>query len=240
MPNVSEIPLAEWFAPAVIAACITATVALLGTTLNLWIAVRNNSKRQKFDEKLANQKFDFDTRLAEKKLNFDKELTLWKRQTELAEEVLALFYEAEIILEYARFPGSLGDEGSTRPRSDRETEGDTQLLDSYYVPIERLERKGELFAQIHAKRYQFMALFGKEAIQPFEDLLKVRSEIISAVRMIIRTYRQDSRTDNSERWEAIIGWGPDETDPIKPKIQAIIKQVETLCRPVINGSPKIG
>src|SRR5215208_1238747 len=85
-----------------------------------------------------------------------------KRRVELAEEVLALFYQARDIVAEMRAPFSSGGEGQTRKPGPNESSRDKEALDSAFVLIERYVRHSEQFSRIQALRYRFMATFGKE------------------------------------------------------------------------------
>ena len=65
-----------------------------------WITAKAmHREKLAFDQKLAERKFEFDKELAERRFKYDRDLHDHKRRIELAEEVLADFYEArEIIL----------------------------------------------------------------------------------------------------------------------------------------------
>src|SRR6266536_4798007 len=87
--------------------------------------------------------------------------TLGKRNTELAEQVLASFYEARDVFTWVRAPvRSLG-EGASRSAGGPESDDLKQKRDSYFTPIERLRQEKELFAKLHAQRYMFAAYFGE-------------------------------------------------------------------------------
>ncbi len=80
-----------------------------------------------------------------------------RRSIDLAEEALALFYEARDVIVAIRFPLAFMDETSEVKRNDGEIE------DAYIarkraaiVPV-RFERNKDLFSRIHALRYRFMA-----------------------------------------------------------------------------------
>jgi hypothetical protein len=118
----------------------------------------------------------------------DRELGSWKRRTEFAEEVLADFYKARDIIEAARSPGGFADEGTTRQHQPWETEDDTRMLNAYFRTIERLSAHADFFSQLFARSHRFIALFGGGAGKPFDDLWKLRGEILTAVRMLIATH----------------------------------------------------
>ena len=163
--------------------------------------------------------------------------TIGKRKAELAEDVLADFYEARDVITTARSPGGFGHEGAKRPKAEWESEDDTRTLNAYFRTIERLRNKEEFFARFHARRYRFIAHFGTEAGQPYDDLHKIYAQIVVAVKMLIQTYQQrdlGSLPNNRKVWEASIGWVPSEEDKIPPQIDALVFAIEKICRPAIQ------
>ena len=134
--------------------------------------------------------------------------TIGKRRAELAEAVLADFYEAHDIIAVARSPGGFEGEGKTRQREIRETEDVSRSLDSY---------------------------FRTEAAAPFEDLFRIRGEIIIDARMLIMNHTAgDIGTLPQIRpaWLATIGWDPT-NDQITPRLDQLVQAMETVCRPAI-------
>jgi hypothetical protein len=163
--------------------------------------------------------------------------TIGKRKAELAEEVLADFYEARDVITAARSPGGFGHEGATRQKAEWETEDDTRTLNAYFRTMERLRNKEEFFARFHARRYRFIAIFGTEAGQSYDDFHKIYARIVVAVRMLIQTYQQrnlGSLPDNRKAWEASIGWVPLEEDKVPAELDTIVFAIEKICRPAIQ------
>jgi hypothetical protein len=178
--------------------------------------------------------------IAARGLNRWRVETIGKRKAELAEDVLADFYQARDIINAARSPGSWSYEGATRPKEDWETEDDARTLNAYYATIERLNNQREFFAQFHARRYRFIAHFGMEAGKPYDALHGIYSEIVVAVRMLIKTYHQrdlGSLPQNRRTWEASMGWAP-EDDKIPGRLDALIDTIEKICRPAIQEGEK--
>jgi gas vesicle protein len=195
-------------------------------------------RRFEVDKKLAEHKVDLDIALAEKRLALDHELDIRKRRTGFAEEVLADFYQARDIINDARTPVSFGDEGSSRPRDATENPDDARQRDTYYTVIERLTKKAEFFAQFRSRRYRFFALFGTAAGKPYDDLFKIRQEIVIAVQTLIRLHGQPPGTVPNEIliegrntiWALL-----DKNDPIPGRLDRIVEVIEKTCRPVIQG-----
>jgi len=177
-------------------------------------------------------------RIAGAGLNTWRRETIGKRKAELAEAVLADFYEARDIISAARSPGGFADEGRTRQRAENETEDDSRNLDSYFRTIERLNNKNEFFAQLHSSRYRFQAIFGKSSGVPFDEVFNIRNEVIIAGRMLMM---YDNAGDigtlpqNRPVWLAALGWDPT-NDPITPRLDASVEAVEKTCRPAIAES----
>lgn len=234
---------------AVIAAGSSFVAGILGSLITTWTTRTTHRQRLAADERLATQKLASDERLAErkvsadialaeKKLALDRAFAAWKRQTELAEQVLADFYEAREIIQAARSPGGFEGEGKTRQREPWENESDSRRLDSYFRTFERLNNKSEFFSQLHARRYRFLALFGADAAKPYDEFFKIRAEIIVAVRMLVTTDRQrddGSLPNDRKTWETTIGWPHVTPDPIDARMASIVETIEKICRPIIQA-----
>lgn len=96
-----------------------------------------------------------------------------KRRIDLAEEVLALFYEARDVIAAVLSPlGYAGELGSLPPRERglNEEPWQSEALDAAHLRIGRYMMRHELFARIHALRYRFQAQNGRDAAKPFQDL----------------------------------------------------------------------
>lgn len=219
--------------PAVVAAAVSIIVAVINrATLRAM-----HRERLDLDRDLADRKATADIALAERKVALDRALEAWKRRTEFAELVLADFYQAQRIIEEARSPGIMSGEGSTRPKYGDETEDEARTLNGYFAATERLNNRSEFFAQLHARRYRFVAYFGHDAAKPYDDLHKIYAEILVAVRMLLDTHRQRDMgfmPDGIQQWKSTIGWGLPEKDTIPARLTGVIKKIEQTCRPVIQ------
>ena len=80
-----------------------------------------------------------------------------KRRIELAEEVLAAFFEVKDAMAMIRNPFSRGDEGGSRKKGEHETETETELLNRGFIVFERYETKKEVFQRFATLKYRFMA-----------------------------------------------------------------------------------
>ena len=168
-----------------------------------------------------------------------------KRRLELAEEVLALFYEARDIIAYIRNPFSFAGEGSTRVVNQNETEEETRIYNNAYVVFERYNKRQELFNKISSLRYRYMAQFGKNTIQPFDDLSTIINEIFTAARMLPfywkqRSYLSGRVEEQIQREQQEIRkletkfWYQGESDSITQRVNAVILNIEEQCLKLIS------
>lgn len=174
-----------------------------------------------------------------------------KRRIELAESVLAMFYEAEDAIREIRNPSSFSGEGGTRKRADGEREEESQLLDQAYVVFERYHKREQLFAQLRSLRYRFMAAFGASAAEPFDELTKVLRDIFFAARMLGTRYwpRQgrvqmspDERSkhlDKMHRQEAVFWYMGEDQDEISPRIREAVRKVESITNTAVASQSGI-
>jgi hypothetical protein len=173
-----------------------------------------------------------------------------RRRIELAEEVLALFYEARDAIAFIRSPMGYTGEGSTRERGDDETEDERRILDNAYVVFERYKKTHEVFNKIESLKYRFVVQFGETSLDHFLGLRKIVNQIFSSARMLSNLWleqQQAGRFENSVKSEKIresinkcegVFWEmPDDKDEIKPKVNAIVEQIDELCRAVIQMEP---
>jgi hypothetical protein len=170
-----------------------------------------------------------------------------KRRIELAEDVLALFYQARDAIAHIRSPFGFGGEGSTRKPAENEKAEDKRALDSAYVLIERYRSHAELFAKIHAMRYRFMAQIGVESAKPFDELSRVVNELISSAHEMARLSTvpdwsirsPEAEEKHHERLVKVhsiyYGTGGDD-DPIEPRVTKLIQAIEVTCRGIIDSN----
>jgi len=165
-----------------------------------------------------------------------------KRRIELAEDVLALFYEAQDAIREIRNPFSYGGEGKTRKRSEHEIEEEGQFLDQAYVVFERYQKREKLFAELRSLKYRLMATFGSHAGEPVDELYKIVNEIFSAANILGTYYwKRQGRVHMSEeefqkhlgqmnKYEAIFWFMGEENDEITPRVQLAVEKIEAIAR----------
>jgi hypothetical protein len=168
-----------------------------------------------------------------------------KRQLELAEDTLALFYEAADAIRHMRHPASFGHETEVLKPGEGETDPQFEARKNASVVFHRYNQYQEIFNKIHASRYRFMAQIGKDESEPFNELRKIVNEITLSARMLARLWARDHfRTDDQwklhqeqiNKHESVFWEGSEEDDPINPKIDKVIEDIEKTCQSIISGN----
>jgi len=167
-----------------------------------------------------------------------------KRQLELAEDTLSLFYEASDAISHIRHPASYEHESRDAQRGEDESEAEYKARKNAFVVFYRYNEYQELFSKIHASRYRFMAQVGKKEAAPFEDLRLVINEIKFSARRLSRLWAENNHSTRDEKikhrerlrkYEAIFWDDMEENDPINPKLEKIIRDIEYTCKSIIAG-----
>jgi hypothetical protein len=171
-------------------------------------------------------------------LNAWRRETVGRRKAELAEEVLAQFYHARDILTWARFPvgpapALLGAPGPVAG----ETAEDASEKRRMYAPVERLAQESQIFSELQATRYRFMAYFGEESSRPFDELRALQSEVVIAADKLVRAQGKPETQDIRQsrgHLESAIGWGAAAEDRIAHRLERAVREIEAVCRPLID------
>jgi len=167
-----------------------------------------------------------------------------QRKIDLAEETLALFYEAHNAIIHMRSPLSLPAETEGVVREEGESEREWEARRNANVVFHRYKQYSELFSRIHSIRFRFMAQIDKEKAWPFGELQKIVNEIFFAARMLARLwprhYSSDSKQEERQAEQVqkfeLIFWNTDsDDDPINARMDRIIEEIEKTCRGVICG-----
>jgi len=171
-----------------------------------------------------------------------------KRQMELAEDTLALFFEARDAITHIRHPMSYAHETDDVERIERETEQQWEARKNASVVFTRYNAYQELFSKIRAMRYRFMAQFGQEASKPFDELQSIVGKIIASARTLSRLWARD-HIPTEERWnkhldaieknEAVFWEGASDEDPINPQLDSVIAEMEKTCSRIIRGDKSL-
>jgi hypothetical protein len=95
-----------------------------------------------------------------------------KRQIELAEQLLAKFFEVKDAIAFIRNPFSSSDEGKSRQRAATELPQESELLDRGDIVVERYQKKEGVFAEFNTLKYRCMATFGADTERAFVETKK--------------------------------------------------------------------
>ncbi len=164
-----------------------------------------------------------------------------KRDMQLAEDVLCLFYRAERAIEAIRFPIYDLAQGRSREPQEGETPEQKQARDQAYVVFKKIKDHGDIFDQLYALRFRFMVRFGKDKAKPFDDLKGIVSEIWVAaqqlaelwtIRLQRRELSEDTRKEIKEHERVI--WYSGDKDKIRSRLSNILKEIEGICKPIIG------
>lgn len=150
-----------------------------------------------------------------------------RRKAELAEEVLAQFYRARDVLVWARLPA----EGARI-----EPAGAPGHAPSLSSPVERLTVESQLFSELQASRYRFMAYFGQTSARPFDEVRAIHSEVVRSVEALARDAGALDVASNHRRkvLRQTIGWGGSDEDELSRRLDNAIAAIEGVCRPLIH------
>ena len=169
-----------------------------------------------------------------------------QRELDVAEQALSLIYECRDNLSMIRRPLGYVGEGTTRKRRDNETEEESKVFDNAYVLIERYERVKGSFIKLQAIKYRFMALFGQENAEPFNEVNKIMNELFLAARRLGERYwnpKLQARAERDPKWydrmaeEEAKFWAGEEPDTIAQRMDNAVAQVEDVCSKVIGRKP---
>lgn len=166
-----------------------------------------------------------------------------KRQIELAEQVLANFFEIKDAIAMIRSPFSHSGEGSTRQKGEYEAPETAKLLDRGYIVFERYSKKETVFVDFYTLKYRFMASFGAEAEQIFIDTNSVLNSIFVSAQMLGTHYWQrqgrvpmtpeegKAHLAEMQQHERIFWDIGSEDDEIRKKLTVIQERLDSLVKP---------
>jgi len=167
-----------------------------------------------------------------------------KRKIELAENSLALFYEAQDAIKHMRYPISRGNETENIEKGEKETQKQFEARKNASVVFKRYNDHQETFNKLHSMRYRYMAQIGKVEAEPFDELREIVNEIMLSAKRLARLWAQDHfRTEDAEdkhyerieKAETIFWEGGEDDDPINPRLEKVISKIENTSKKVIEG-----
>jgi hypothetical protein len=176
---------------------------------------------------------------ASRSLHAWRQQLIGKRKFEIAEEILVATYKMRGNLAHVRGPLAWGGEGKSRPRQEDAVDSAADRKDMYFVPLERMQKLNDDFAQISKARLLAQVHFGPDAGTPFDAIARVFHDVAVAAHMLINTAderRPDVGEDLVSGWEktiwAISGGG----DELATTISSAVSEIEMFCRPALAES----
>lgn len=184
-------------------------------------------------------------------INAWKREHIGRRQIDLAEQVLSLFYESRDQIREIRNPISYFNEETTRKARADESEEETKALNRAHVVFARYEARKDTFIKLNTLKYQFMAVFGSDKEKHFLELNRILREIFKATHLLAARYWRPSawadldpqqHEKNQKQLfekESIIWYGAEDPDPIETQINKLLKDVESDVEPIIKKGSQI-
>jgi len=165
-----------------------------------------------------------------------------KRDIELAEKVLELFYKAERAIEAIRFPIYDLRVGQEREPEKNEMPEQKKARDRAWVVFKKIRDHADIFEQLYAMRFRFMARFGKDKVMPFDEIKEVVDEIwvsaqelaeLWAVQMERGEFADEQTMKETKKFQEVI-WYCGKRDQVKPRLKRSVSEIEGICRPIID------
>lgn len=129
-----------------------------------------------------------------------------KRHFEVADAALSSFNRAEAVLSYARNPASFVNEGKSRKRSNDEAPEQSALLDTMFVPVERLRHHSDAFDELERAAFAVEVHFGDAVAH------QVRAPLRSYNKIVIATgYRM-----------GLVGISGNDCDRLRRRLEAVV------------------
>jgi hypothetical protein len=167
-----------------------------------------------------------------------------QRELDVSEQALALIYECKDNLQFIRGPFSFGGEGRTRKRRADETEDESKAFDQAYVLIERYEKVRDSFIKLQSIKYKFMAIFGKETAESFNEVNRIMNELFLAAKQLGERYwnpKYQNRLERDPKWEKRLSeceakfYSGGEPDTIAERMDNVVGRIEGICSKIIQG-----
>ncbi|QMU56607.1 MAG: hypothetical protein GKS04_05685 [Candidatus Mycalebacterium zealandia] len=164
-----------------------------------------------------------------------------KRQIEIAEETLELFYKVVDVLQSIRNPTVYLDEIKDIERKKEENEKQYKARQKAQVLFDRYDEQIEVFNKIHSLRYRFMAKIGKNKAKPFADLRRIVHKITTSAIILKDLWGLERKPEDKTHWKFVrenenIFWDDrDSNNPTNLEIERIVSEIETTCEKIISG-----
>ena len=167
-----------------------------------------------------------------------------RRDIELCQHVIALFYEGEEKVRELRMPMSYPTiESADRPKRENESESEARLRDSHYVPIARWQAQREFWKDFFSYKFRMKALFGPQAAKPFDKVDEALRTFTAAASVRYESIRGDrvgtEGQDLRMEFDSAIWGHPSAQDKIGALMQAAIGEMEDICIPIVQAQSPV-
>lgn len=168
------------------------------------------------------------------------------RRIEIAVEALSIAYESDNVFAYIRGVMAYEYEWKEMPEDPGENQDQRRSRGAFYAIGKRIHDQREFFERVARLQPKFMAIFGPKTSDVFLLLHKARREIEVSSQMLawrVGESRYDRASEDKELYDQMRadvwtgygeGIGTKEADRVGRKLQEFQKEIEKLCRPVID------
>lgn len=176
-------------------------------------------------------------------LNAWKREMTGKRDIELCQKVIEMFYEAEHRMNILRSPMSYSHEGAERSKAENETEQETERRNNLFVPLARINSQSEFWSEFFSYRFRMRALFGDEASDAFgpaDDAYRSFRAAASVRYQALFGNERGLSADSQTSFEKSIWAGTSKPDAIADQMKAAITAMEAICVPIVRSTRPSG
>jgi formiminotetrahydrofolate cyclodeaminase len=180
-------------------------------------------------------------KLAELKFNHERQQAIFKRKFELAELWLSDTYRFREIMGFVRNGVAFDGEGKQREPMARDGDSISRLKDTYFVPMERIQKQHEFLAAFMTKQHACQALFGTKAKEAFDKCDEAIRHLRAASITLIGMVQPEGHFSDRELGERLLGdiWAghrmaSGQEDRILAMINRAVEVAETLTKPILE------
>lgn len=168
-----------------------------------------------------------------------------KRECELVEESMALFYEARDKLRYIRNPLHYVEEKKSRFSHPQETPDQSRVFDRAHIVALRYDSCEAVFNRLFTLRYRFRAIFSARQAQHIDELREIVNEISESSRRLgqlwLRYFGPDQGGEKPDdnfrqaikRYDELF-WERRDDDSINIRVNQMVAEMEDFCRKIIS------
>ena len=149
-----------------------------------------------------------------------------KREYELAEDVLSLFYKVESIILSSRIQQSIFKENIIVSNFD------PKVFAKHTLSC--LNKNEDLFDKIKIKSFVFKTIFDEEKTRPFYDVIQLRNKLMTSSESILKNKSDDLNSDIDIIRKGYVIVENDKKDEITEELNRIMESIKEICKPYIK------